>query len=139
LGISTQPSSISGLGTLEFYRHAKSGNFELWGALGADGDAHLEHLRYIGQFLVDLPLAHLGEAAGDFDGDGDVDGEDLLKWQQGVGTTYDGNHLTDWETNYGSAPLLATNSAAVPEPSSLVLLSLGGFLVVPGARALYVV
>lgn len=83
LGISTQPSSMSGLGTLEFYRHAKSGNFELWGALGADGDAHLEHLRYIGQFLVDLPLAHLGAAAGDFDVDGDVDGKDFLKWQHG--------------------------------------------------------
>jgi hypothetical protein len=52
-----------------------------------------------------------------------------LKWQQGVGTTYDGNHLTDWETNYGSAPLLATNSAAVPEPNSLVLFSLSGLLV----------
>ena len=59
LGIAARPVSGSGLGTLDFYRHAESGNFQLWGALGADGDAHLEHLRYMGQFLTHLPLAKL--------------------------------------------------------------------------------
>jgi hypothetical protein len=57
LGISANTINTNGLGTLNFYRHAKTGNFELWGATGADGDAHLEHLRYIGEFLEGLPLA----------------------------------------------------------------------------------
>ena len=61
--VATSPASISttGLGTLDFYRHAKKGNFEVWGALGTDGDSHLEHLRYSGQFLQELPLATVPE------------------------------------------------------------------------------
>jgi hypothetical protein len=57
--VGTTPSAYTGtgLGTLDFYRHAKKGNFEVWGATGSDGDSHLEHLRYIGQFLQELPLA----------------------------------------------------------------------------------
>lgn len=57
LGISATPYNVNGLGTLNFYRRAQSGNFQLWGALGIDGDSHLEHLRYIGEFLKQLPLA----------------------------------------------------------------------------------
>lgn len=57
LGISGTPYNENGLGTLNFYRRAVSGNFRLYGALGTDGDAHLEHLRYIGQFFQELPLA----------------------------------------------------------------------------------
>jgi hypothetical protein len=57
LGISTSAYNVNGLGTLNFYRRAQSGNFKLWGALGSDGDSHLEHLRYIGEFYKQLPLA----------------------------------------------------------------------------------
>jgi len=57
LGISASAINTNGLGTLNFYRYAQSGNFRLWGATGADGDSHLEHLRYIGEFLEELPLA----------------------------------------------------------------------------------
>jgi len=57
LGVSATSVNANGLGTLHFYRKAQSGNFRLWGATGADGDAHLEHLRYIGEFLKELPLA----------------------------------------------------------------------------------
>ena len=49
------------LPTLGFYRTAQVGNFKLWGAMDADGDAHLEHLRYIGEFLDDMPLATVPE------------------------------------------------------------------------------
>ena len=61
--VNTTPTAISstGLGTLDFYRHAKKGNFEVWGANGTDGDSHLEHLRYVGQFLQELPLATVPE------------------------------------------------------------------------------
>jgi hypothetical protein len=59
---------------------------------------------------------------GDFDHDGDVDGEDYLEWQRGLGTIYDANDLADWEANYGSvAGLPITAGTSVPEPSALVL------------------
>jgi hypothetical protein len=61
LGITGSTFNQQGLGDLDFYRHAKSGNFELWGALGTDGDSHLEHLRYIGEFLEEMPVAHVPE------------------------------------------------------------------------------
>ena len=57
LGITATTANTNGLGTLHFYRRAQSGNFKLWGASGSDGDAHLEHLRYIGEFFEELPLA----------------------------------------------------------------------------------
>ncbi|QDS99185.1 PEP-CTERM sorting domain-containing protein [Adhaeretor mobilis] len=60
--------------------------------------------------------------AGDFDGSGTVDGADFLLWQtdNGVGS------LADWQTNYGmNGPSSGATSSAVPEPSSLLLLSLG--------------
>ena len=66
----------------------------------------------------------------DFDYDGDVDGFDLLLWQlnNSVGL------LTDWEANYGMVSPLSSSSAAVPEPNSLVLLSLNGLLALHGCR-----
>ena len=74
----------------------------------------------------------------DFDNDNDVDGADFLIWQQnlGTGTTQsqgdadgdgdvDNDDLGIWEGQYGVVPLSAV-SAAVPEPSSLLLFVLGG-------------
>lgn len=57
LGLTAMPVNTNGLGTLHFYRRVQSGNFKMWGASGADGEAHLEHLRYIGEFFKELPLA----------------------------------------------------------------------------------
>lgn len=61
--VNTSPiaDNSHGLGTLDFYRFAQKGNFVVHGALGMDGDSHLEHLRYIGQFLQELPLATVPE------------------------------------------------------------------------------
>ncbi|WP_145247515.1 hypothetical protein [Aeoliella mucimassa] len=61
LELTAEPSDATGLGTIEFYRQAKRGQFELLGARGDDGDAHMEHLRYIGEFFARLPLAKLPE------------------------------------------------------------------------------
>jgi len=62
--------------------------------------------------------------SGDFDFDGDVDGDDFLKWQRGSGTIYNTDDLTAWQNNYGFvAPLAALN--AVPEPASIAILALG--------------
>ena len=72
---------------------------------------------------------------GDFDGDGDVDGDDLGDWEVGYGTVsgaattdgdadvdgdVDGGDFLIWQQNYtGPIPLGAI--AAVPEPSTLWL------------------
>jgi hypothetical protein len=61
LGITPTSINTDGLGTLHFYRTAQLGNFKLWGATGVDGPSHSAHLAYIGEYLEDLPLAHVPE------------------------------------------------------------------------------
>jgi hypothetical protein len=63
VGATAVADNSHGLGTLDFYRQAKKGNFIVHGALGMDGDSHLEHLRYIGEFLKALPLSTVPEPA----------------------------------------------------------------------------
>ncbi len=53
---------------------------------------------------------------GDFDLDGDVDGQDFLVWQRNPSV----GNLADWQANYG-LPLTAV-ATAVPEPGAPVLL-----------------
>ena len=64
-------------------------------------------------------LIDSGTLDGDFDGDGDVDGFDFLKWQRETA-----GDLALWEANYGAFafPPSAFNSgqAAVPEPTAFV-------------------
>jgi hypothetical protein len=62
-----------------------------------------------------------GSSPGDFDGDDDVDGIDFLLWQTGNSPDpYSQDDLSDWETYYGTQPLVAT-TFPVPEPSSLIV------------------
>ncbi len=62
---------------------------------------------------------------GDFDNDGDVDGNDFLAWQRGdspngvSGVSVSAADLAEWQAAY--APLTAA-TGAVPEPSSVLLL-----------------
>jgi hypothetical protein len=66
---------------------------------------------------------------GDFDGDGDVDGNDFLFWQRGETTpALDPGLLIEWQENYGAGALAAVSS--VPEPASLSLLTAIGCLLV---------
>jgi hypothetical protein len=79
------------------------------------------------QWIVDYQssaVSLLVVLAGDFDFNGEVNGFDFLHWQRdpSVGS------LADWEANYGMVAPLSASSAAVPEPNSLALLSLGGLL-----------
>jgi hypothetical protein len=73
----------------------------------------------------------------DFDNDSDVDGNDFLIWQRGVGVgnnnatgdanasgTVDGADLAIWRSQFGPASTAA--AAAVPEPGSLALLVVAG-------------
>ena len=65
----------------------------------------------------------------DFDGDGDVDQDDLIDpvdgWQARYGVDLDGFDFLAWQREFGSGvSSLVTTSEAVPEPSSLLLLTL---------------
>ena len=53
---------------------------------------------------------------GDFDNDGDVDGQDFLLWQRDPSV----GNLADWQANYGTGTLVA--SVVVPEPSTAICL-----------------
>ena len=57
---------------------------------------------------------------GDFDLDGDIDGDDFLLWQRDPGI----GELADWEANYGVPPLTATIST-IPETATLGLALIG--------------
>lgn len=64
---------------------------------------------------------------GDFDFDGDVDGNDFLDWQRGNSySTLSDNDLAAWEANYGNslAPVMSPVSA-VPEPATFLLMTAG--------------
>jgi hypothetical protein len=54
--------------------------------------------------------------AGDFDGDGRVDGSDFLLWQRNTSV----GSLSDWKAHFGQSQLSAVVSA-VPEPGAIVL------------------
>jgi autotransporter-associated beta strand protein len=87
----------------------------------------------------------------DFNGDGFIDGADLLVWQRGLGITsgatrvagdanYDGAvdqaDLTVWKSQFGNpAPTALSAVQSVPEPSSL-LLAIGAALVASSRRGL---
>jgi hypothetical protein len=75
---------------------------------------------------VVLKVLGLG-TAGDFDGDGDVDGRDFLAWQRNPGV----GNLADWQLNYGTGALGAIKS--VPEPAAMMLVA--GFSLVVVARS----
>jgi hypothetical protein len=75
----------------------------------------------------------------DFDGDGDVDGQDFLTWQRGLGGdptlangnangdgAIDGADLAVWRNQFGLASVPA---AAVPEPGAIVLLAAAASLI----------
>ena len=70
---------------------------------------------------------------GDFDGDGDVDGNDFLVWQRGGspnGAT--SGDLAEWQNHLGEGVGASAAASAVPEPTStlLMLLGLGWFAAV---------
>ena len=57
---------------------------------------------------------------GDFDGDGDVDGRDFLRWQRGGSPApFSSTDLAAWQNAYGPGPL--SSLEAVPEPTALTL------------------
>ena len=69
-------------------------------------------------FFDDFSLQRI--VTGDYDGDGDVDGNDLLVVQRGLGSTYTGADITKVRNNFGAGGAVAAVSAA-PEPATGLL------------------
>ena len=74
----------------------------------------------------DVLLSVVTAYPSDFDLDGDVDGDDLtdptLGWQARYGNDLDGSNFLAWQRELGSGVAgLASSSATVPEPSTLLL------------------
>ena len=86
------------------------------------------------------------QVSGDYNGDGMVDQADYVVWRNnlgnsvtaGTGADGNGNGTVDvadyqvWKTNFGTtatASISSLNGAAVPEPSTVVLLALAGMAV----------
>lgn len=151
LGISPTNYSATGLGTLNYYRKAQTGNFRVWGANGATADDHSAHLRYIGDFLEQLPIAKL--IPGDFNLSGNVDAADYILWRKkngGGALPNDGGitpgvtnaaDYTYWRSRYGATFTPAINtggglsdSPAIPEPATSALAAIALLAALSSAR-----
>jgi len=102
-----------------------------YGYVGFEGDApdvHSGRVFELGWEDVPNTAVLAGNAppglATDYDGDNDVDGNDFLIWQRGLGTTHDADDLATWRTEFGQTAAAAT-IGGVPEPTSLALLAMG--------------
>jgi T5SS/PEP-CTERM-associated repeat protein len=72
-----------------------------------------------------VTLAVVPGIAGDYNQNGVVDAADYVVWRKGFGTTYTQNDYNVWRAHFGQTAGSgsgATASAAVPEPTTLVLL-----------------
>jgi hypothetical protein len=76
---------------------------------------------------ITYTLAEPPTTPGDFDDDLDVDGQDFLLWQRGLGGAFDAGDLTDWKANFGPAGV-----AAVPEPAGFIVALCGGAFALAG-------
>ena len=99
-------------------------NWKIWGGdVGTDpGGASPPSADLVPYLEVTIETPPAGP--GDFDEDGDIDGNDFLVWQRGGspnGAT--AGDLNEWETNYGPAAVAVSTS--VPEPTTGLLFSIG--------------
>jgi Domain of unknown function (DUF4185) len=70
-------------------------------------------------YLAKVTLDIENPLAGDFDGDGDVDGRDFLTWQRDPSI----GDLADWQANYGTTDTSAINAVPEPEAASLLIIA----------------
>ena len=60
---------------------------------------------------------------GDFDGDGNVDNDDLAVWKSSYGGNYSGGDFLSWQRYFGQS--IGGAVAAVPEPAAGALIAIG--------------
>jgi len=114
-------------------RHAGQPTGEYYAGMWADtGEFTRELLQKASEAVADSwytawvdagsPTTFLPPIAGDFNGDGDVDGADFLFWQRELGV----GDLSAWQANFGHRS--GGGAANVPEPDGLLLVAIGGLL-----------
>jgi hypothetical protein len=110
-------------------------NTNTFGA-GIDGDLEFE-FGYNGGGIAGGIVEYVSDTTpGDFDGDGDVDGRDFLRWQRGQSPSpLSASDLSDWQSSYGSGGLTA-GVQSVPEPATAVLLLIVGAVSASSRRSL---
>jgi hypothetical protein len=80
------------------------------------------HMRFVIQAQVVAP--------GDYNGDGTVGAADYVVWRKGLGTIYTQDDFNTWRANFGgslgsgSSATGSAAAAAIPEPSTLLVLLL---------------
>ena len=108
---------------------------------GFGGSVTISYVGGTGNDVV-LNLVAAPVADADFDGDGDVDGNDFLSWQRGFSTSNpalgdaDGNGTVDsadlaiWKDQFGQISMNGTalSQATVPEPGAVKLLLSGALM-----------
>ena len=71
--------------------------------------------------------AHIAPVQGDYNGDGKIDAADYVVWRKGLGTIYTQADYDVWRAHFGQTAgsgAGALANAAVPEPTTLLLLML---------------
>jgi hypothetical protein len=64
---------------------------------------------------------------GDFDADGDVDGQDFLRWQRGESPNpRSAVDLADWRANFGARAAAVAAATPLPEPPAAGLAIVAG-------------
>lgn len=79
-------------------------------------------LWHVSEAFPDVQLVEAPSKPGDFDTDGDTDGNDFLVWQRGFGGAHNASTLAIWKANFGVPATVA--AVGVPEPAGVVLVGL---------------
>lgn len=139
------------LGTINLTAGLHDVNFVMYETTGADtwelyAATTLGTFTSIHQANFELLQAYSVGVAGDFDGDGDVDGADFVAWQTNYPTANgatlatgdadsdgdaDGADFAVWQANF---PHEANAIATVPEPHSALLLMVGAVVAIAWRR-----
>ncbi|MEM6655859.1 MAG: PEP-CTERM sorting domain-containing protein [Planctomycetota bacterium] len=85
----------------------------------------VDDARYAARDWVRESLLVEDDLPGDFNADSAVNAADYTVWRDGLGIDNTDNSYSIWRDNYGSVVSSASVATSVPEPSSLVLISLG--------------
>jgi autotransporter-associated beta strand protein len=119
-----------------------------WGAVGSGAQFISPLITGTGMLQV---AAFVGTPlGGDFNSDGLVNGADLAVWQANIGLTtgathsqgdanddgiVDGADYLVWQTQLGMMPTAVAAAAAVPEPTTMVMIAACGLIMLAGCRS----
>jgi hypothetical protein len=103
-------------------------------------------------FIQSMEITGPATASADFDGDGDIDGADFLRWQRGSGTTggatlamgnadgdadVDGDDLAIWEQQFNPSSTATSSASADDESCGCGSMFAAGAAAVPEPSALH--